>query len=97
MPPMSFLMTGQGGVFMLAGPCPVTGGPHHGSPGRGAYAVADITTRDRFAAIRVAVWRCQPCGTLIAGIGSTEPPVDGEPGTGVHTQEFTWLEETGNG
>lgn len=93
MPPEAFLMTGAATPFRLAEPCPVMQGPHCGPVEEGSFLVADAVTRDRSASIRVALWRCQFCGVLMIGLGQTGPALDGPPGTGVHIQEFTWLEE----
>jgi hypothetical protein len=94
MPPESFLMTGGSAPFRPPGTCPGSGGPHYGSPGEGSYLVADAATKDGSASARVALWRCRLCGSLLVGIGRAGVPVDAAPGTGVHAQEFTWLEDT---
>ncbi len=86
-------MSGEAAPFRAAGPCPVTRGPHCADPE--SYLVADAAVRDRSAAVRLAVWRCQYCGTLLAGIGRPRGVLDGSPGSRaeVDAQEFTWLEE----
>jgi hypothetical protein len=89
---MTFLMTGTAAPFRPAGTCPVTAGPHQGTPERGAFLVADAATADGSAAVRLALWRCGLCGSLLAGLGLPDVPLDSAPGTGVHCQEFTWLE-----
>ena len=72
----------------------MTGGPHHGPTYPKSFLVADAATTDKTASVRVAVWCCAPCGALLVGLGKTGPRLDGPPGTGVHVQEFTWLEES---
>ena len=94
MPSAAFLMTGAATPFRPAEPCPVMAGPHHARPDRQSFLVADVVTRDGTARARVAAWRCAECGVLLIGIGQAGIPVDTEPGTGVHSQEFTWLQET---
>jgi hypothetical protein len=93
MPPEAFLMSGSAETFQLADQCPVTKGPHRGNPVAQSYLLADATVRDRSASVRIALWRCKPCGALLVGLGQTGPALDAPHGTGVHVQEFTWLEE----
>lgn len=93
MPPEAFMMTGGASPFRVADACLVTQGPHIAPREQGAFLVADAATRDRSATVRVVAWRCQFCGVLLVGIGRTDAPIDSEPGSGVHLQEFTWLEE----
>lgn len=81
---------GAGGEFRPAQSCPVAE-----TLGSGAYMshvgdedshmVADASTRDGTASVRIVLWRCVYCGALLAGLGTTdsEPRAD---------QEFTWLE-----
>jgi hypothetical protein len=97
---MSFLTAGDGGAFRLAGSCPVAEqvmhtdyAAHHGIPSEPeSYMVADMITRDGTAAVRVVLWRCQYCATLLIGVGRTDEALDGPPGTGFYSQDFTWLE-----
>src|SRR5215831_5092776 len=94
MPPEAFLMTGGAAPFRPARACPVSGGPHEGGSGDGSWMVADAAVADGTAVVRVALWRCRMCGTLLAGIGRPSADLGDGPGTGVHVQEFTWLEGT---
>lgn len=99
---MQYLMAGPGGAYQPAGSCPVAEAimgtdyaAHHGVPSEpDSFMVADMMTKDGSASIRVALWRCQYCNTLLIGVARAGVPVDGPPGTGVSVQEFTWLEET---
>lgn len=99
---MPYLTAGDRGEFQLAGSCRVAEtimgvehAAHHGIPSEPeSFMVADMTTRDGSAAVRVVLWRCQFCGQLLAGIGHPDAPLDGPPGTGFYVQEFTWLEES---
>jgi len=93
MPANVHLMSGlgAGGEFRPAQSCPVAESlgsgaymSHQGDDG--SYMIADASTRDGKAAIRIVLWRCVYCGTLMAGLGSA----DGEPRA---DQEFTWLEQ----
>ena len=97
---MTYLTAGPGGAYQPAGSCPgaekimsTEYAAHHGVPGNGTFMVAEMTTRDKSASIRIALWRCQYCRTLCIGIAGTDIPIDGPHGAGVHNQEFTWLEE----
>lgn len=94
MRPMAFLMSGGDVGFLPAEACPVTRGPHHGPGDHEGFMVADAETADGSASVRVALWRCEPCGALLVGLGEVGPPLDGPAGTGVHAQEFTWFEES---
>lgn len=93
MPANIHLMSGlgAGGEFRPAQSCPVAGSlgsgaymSHQGD--EDSYMIADASTRDGRAAIRIVLWRCVYCGTLMAGLGRAdcEPRAD---------QEFTWLEQ----
>jgi hypothetical protein len=93
MPANVHLMSGlgAGGEFRPAQSCPVAGSlgsgaymSHQGD--EDSYMIADASTRDGRAAIRIVLWRCVYCGTLMAGLGRAdcEPRAD---------QEFTWLEQ----
>ena len=93
MPPEAFLMTGGAAPFGPAQPCPGTDGPHFLRPGEGNYLVADAATRDGSAAARLVLWRCSGCGVQVAGLGRVDADPDAEPGYGVHSQEFAWMEE----
>ena len=93
MPPEAFLMTGSAVPFRPAAACPVTGGPHHGGGGDGSWMVADAATADGTAAVRIALWRCAACGVLLIGVGRPDADPDAGPGSGIHAQEFTWLED----
>ena len=90
---MSFLMTGESAPFRPADTCPVVKGPHGHAPEKESFMVADAATADQSAAVRLVLWRCQFCGVLIAGVGHAGVPVD-RPGHGIHSQAFTWLEES---
>lgn len=79
--------------FRIADSCPVMDGSHEGNRLEGNFLVADAVTADGTASVRIALWRCAACGVQLVGIGKTGPDLDGPPGTGVHVQEFTWLEE----
>jgi hypothetical protein len=98
MPTEAFLMTGAATPFRQAEPCPVLDGPHGRSPEDGSYLVADATTRDGSAAVRIAVWRCSYCGVLVTGIGRLTGNLSltgsRENRMLIDSQEFTWLEET---
>jgi hypothetical protein len=59
---------------------------HQGGDVDGSFVVADAWTRDGKAAVRVVVWRCVHCGTLLAGVGRVDEELSPD-------QEFTWLEE----
>ena len=98
MPFEAFLMTGAAAPFTLAEPCPVMDGPHCGNPEVSAFMVADATTRDGTATIRVVMWRCRYCGVLVTGIGHPRGNPDSSRADRVNTaavdaQEFTWLQE----
>jgi hypothetical protein len=98
MPSEVFLMTGLAAPFIPAEPCPVLDGPHARSPEEGSYMVADAATRDRSAAIRIALWRCGYCGVLLTGIGHQSGRLTGNRADRANTaevdaQEFTWLQE----
>lgn len=94
MPSQAFLMSGMGASFCPAGPCPVTDGPHCAPDSERSFMVADATTGDRSAQVRLVLWRCRFCRALLAGLGrADESPVQSGYGTGVDVQEFTWLEE----
>jgi hypothetical protein len=92
MPANIHLMSGlgAGGAFRLAGSCPVAAawanGAYMSHQGGDDHLVADIATKGGTAAVRLVLWRCVHCGTLIAGLGHAagEPRAD---------QEFTWAEE----
>lgn len=95
MPSQAFLMSGMGASFRPAAPCPVMNGPHCAPDEDGSYMVADAATGDHSAAVRLVLWRCRFCGTLLAGLGRADDgPVQSGYGTGIDVQEFTWLEET---
>lgn len=91
MPLANFLMSGADAPFNVAGPCSVTDGPHNGSTENGSYLVADVATRDGTAKVRIALWRCAECGSLLAGIGNANLPL--EDGLSGWAQDFTWLEQ----
>jgi hypothetical protein len=93
MPANIHLMSGlgAGGAFRPAQSCPVAetlgSGAYISHQGdEDSYMIADAATRSGLAAIRIVLWRCVYCGSLLAGLGraDSEPRAD---------QEFTWLEE----
>lgn len=93
MPANVHLMSGLGGggIFRLAESCPVAESlgsgsymSHQGNPD--SHMIADASTRDGTAAVRIVLWRCVYCGTLVAGLGSAEGEPSGD-------QEFTWMEQ----
>src|SRR5215472_8297566 len=93
MPPEAFLMTGSAVPFRPAAACPVTGGPHTGDGGDGSWMVADAATADGTAAVRIALWRCAACGVVLIGVGRPDADPDAGRCSGIHSQEFTSLEE----
>jgi hypothetical protein len=93
MPPEAFLMTGGAQPFREAEACPVMAGPHCAPRDKRSFMVADAAVADGTAAVRIAIWRCQFCNALLIGIGRPLAEIAGKPGTGVHSQEFAWLEE----
>jgi hypothetical protein len=99
MPPSSFLTSMPGGPFQPAENCRGISlntdvyFSHHGVLEPGTFMVADATTKDSSAAVRIVFWRCQYCGLLLIGIGHQSGDIDAPPGYGIHAQEFTWLEE----
>src|SRR5215472_1633113 len=64
-----------------------------GDGGDGSWMVADAATADGTAAVRIALWRCAACGVLLIGVGRPDADPDAGPGSGIHAQEFTWLED----
>lgn len=95
MPQSSFVMSGSASPLRLAGPCPVTQGPHHANLDEGAYLVADVGVRDGTAKVRLALWRCARCGVMLVGAGPVRGAMNGGYDRAeVDAQEFTWLEET---
>lgn len=92
MPAHAFLMSGAAEPLVLAGSCPVTAGPHCADPG--SFLVADAAVRDGSAAVRLALWRCKFCRSLLVGVGPQSGVLDvsGDRAL-IDSQEFTWLEQ----
>lgn len=82
---------GSGGAFRPAGSCPVASQWAHGEymshqGSQDSFLLADAAVRDGTAVVRLALWRCVHCGTLLTGIARPDGSPDG-PG------DFSWLEE----
>lgn len=91
MPPNEFLRVGGGDAYQPAESCPVLsekygGGEymsHQGHPD--SFLVAEAQVKDSSARVRLALWKCSFCGTVLVGLGDPDDALSAE-------QEYSWFE-----
>lgn len=90
MPENRVLMVGGADDYLPAAGCSVASEKHGGGEymahqgDQQSFLVAEARVKDGSAAVRVAVWKCVFCGTVLVGLGDPLAPLD--------QQDFTWME-----
>lgn len=93
-PPDTSLRVGAGNAYRPAQGCPVASekfaaGEYMAHQGDAdSFVVALASVKDYSAAVRLALWTCVHCGTVLVGLG--------DPGEQLGTQEFAWFERSGD-